>query len=363
MDYVCPGLAFLIAYTFRMRRSPFICLLLLTLSGSYLQAQETKPDQIAPRDYSILYTGRLLGYARIPEIQELNAPNSGPMTPEAHEYLGLIETRRAELAGRQVLLLGMGDNFAPRLGSRIAMFHDPSGMPQPDHARDCVPAHFTRVTKDQVSFVTFQQNGHSYRQWVCWQADDKQLQKSPLVDYDNVAQFFIKAGYNALVPGKHDFYFGAARLQQLAAYLEANRVAMLGANLVITTTRAPGFNSTGHPRIPDAYAGNQHPNINADFGPTSLSLPKVVLPWKTEFVLSNARALNTPLTDEVVQEGSRTTGSWICAASGTDPWAVPRPDDPNSHCFPLRLTTRKKKPETTKPEAPKKECEPKKDQT
>ena len=59
---------------------------------------------------------------------------------------------------------------------------------------------------------------------------------------DNVGCFLAAARYAAIVPGKHDFYFGAERVRQLARFMaglnsdEYQPVQMLGANLVISTS-------------------------------------------------------------------------------------------------------------------------------
>jgi hypothetical protein len=178
-----------------------------------------------------------------------------------------INKQRPPNSDRQFLLLGMGDNFAPNLKSRIAKYRTPN--PFPANLGHCAPDS-QWVPNGRVYPIRLNPTSDDL-QWVCWDADlGLNSVEAPRVDFDNVGHFFITAHYDALVPGKHDFYFGAARLQQLANYLDDNNVAVVGANLVVSTTRAPGFNNTTHPRIPDAYAGSLHPNMNADFGPTSL---------------------------------------------------------------------------------------------
>jgi hypothetical protein len=63
---------------------------------------------------------------------------------------------------------------------------------------------------------------------------------------DNVGCFLAAAGFSAVVRGKHDFYFGTERLRQSARFMAGigqtgyKPVQMLGANLVIRTTRLDG---------------------------------------------------------------------------------------------------------------------------
>lgn len=69
---------------------------------------------------------------------------------------------------------------------------------------------------------------------------------------DNVACFLARAGYAAVVPGTHDFYFGPERLRQLARFMASlnqagyEKVQMLGANLAIKT-----FWANDHKPVPD----------------------------------------------------------------------------------------------------------------
>jgi 2',3'-cyclic-nucleotide 2'-phosphodiesterase (5'-nucleotidase family) len=74
-----------------------------------------------------------------------------------------------------------------------------------------------------------------------------------LFDRDNVAQYFIDELYDAIVPGKHDFYFGPERLRELANLLENNQKLkrrVLAANITDNTVVAPDF-ANAHPRIPE----------------------------------------------------------------------------------------------------------------
>jgi len=134
------------------------------------------------------------------------------------------------------------------------------------------------------------QNG----KWYLWCDDQNGV---PGSFSDNVAQFFVSAKYDAIIPGKHDFYFGAEYLRQIAHFLETqeNPVHMLASNLIVTTSVAPGTMNS-HPRIPEQFERDCHDNndigkvcYQTDFGQASLHLPDNVLPWKQQFVLHGAR--------------------------------------------------------------------------
>jgi hypothetical protein len=252
-------------------------LLLPLLFASLVGAQDVTTR------YAIQYTGRTLGYARVPDVQTVNtppphgAPASRAKSYAAESYATLFA--RSNTDG-PTLRLGMGDNFAPNLLART--YRVPSGKAL---GRWC-PADVL-VPKDRFYFDT-KPGSPTFHQWLCADAD-KGPGEDPggntAIDYDNVAQFFIAAKYNALVPGKHDFYFGAERLRDLARLLADNNVHMLGANLAVSTTKAPTALDT-YPRIPNRYAGLRY---GTNFGPVSVDLPEMVFPYKRQFVIKNAR--------------------------------------------------------------------------
>jgi len=89
----------------------------------------------------------------------------------------------------------------------------------------------------------------------------------------------LREGYSAIVPGKHDFYFGPERVRQLERFLASNQkgtsVKMLGANLVIETTW-----KGDHKPLPDTERRwNFSPHWPSKFRPpSSLPIPALITP-------------------------------------------------------------------------------------
>jgi hypothetical protein len=244
--------------------------------------------QPAPKDfktYTILYTGRLMGYARTPDTQRLSDIPPFPDNRDkqdnriAAKYLKLFQTFGSH--DEAVFRLGMGDNFAPDLASRTFELQENVTVPH----NQVLPKE-VREPKDRFDFFA-----------GAWHWVEPANRKDPAyltakqqmglghasIPYDNVAQFLIRAGYQVLVPGKHDFYYGPDRLRSLAALLEQNGVRMLGSNLIISTTRAPQFDNV-YPRTPERL--QDHP-YNTGFTVAAPDLPDVILPYKQEFVVKN----------------------------------------------------------------------------
>lgn len=128
----------------------------------------------------------------------------------------------------KTVLVGTGDNFAPQLEARV--FSD-------------VPSTGGYAAGNKELYL-----GSNVR-WVPYKEDtpfsdalrDQIAQGIGTIPNDNVACFLRRAKYTAIVPGKHDFYFGAERVRQFARFLAREGsgnyepVQMLGANLVIKT--------------------------------------------------------------------------------------------------------------------------------
>jgi hypothetical protein len=227
----------------KLRNASFL-LLVLGLSWMPAGGQETggaasTPDSDAQGrfDFKVFFTGHLLGYYRLPEWQSADfqkkCPSPQPYTPAdataesnpaKREELSaaktpadafLSEARRGERDG--YLLLGMGDNFGVTLESR---------------------AWRNRVGPDKAWQL------HAKSRTLDGPNGDPNW-KSPLQDAigDNVGCFFSRAGYDAIVPGKEDFYFGPERLRRIAERLAnvnekmegMHKVRMLAANLVLKT--------------------------------------------------------------------------------------------------------------------------------
>jgi hypothetical protein len=189
--------------------------------------------------------------------------------PVAERYKNLFDELAKGIDG-PVLRLGMGDNFAPDLFART--FGAKIGLP--------------RDPKDRSEW-----DGHA---WVVARPTPAMKAGVSSMPFDNVAQFFIDTHYNALVPGKHDFYFGPERLRDLARLLAADNVHMLAANLVIVTQ-----DSNANPRIPERLRSHEY---LTEFGEVAIDLPDIVLPYKREFVIKNARQVLTRVGGDLARE-------------------------------------------------------------
>jgi len=202
-------------------------LVLFTLSfaiSSYAQNQPASPSA------DIIYTGRLLGYSRVPSLQSITASPGCPKTSDDDSVAAIdFLEKRNSAAYQKAILVGTGDNFTPQLEARIFDMPPPTG-PQKYEAGN-KELYFSDGT-----------------QWFYYtKASDpvKDVIRRGLgtIPTDNVACFLRAAGFSAIVPGKHDFYFGAERVRQLARFLARPQneygyepVQMLGANLVIQTS-------------------------------------------------------------------------------------------------------------------------------
>ncbi len=187
-----------------------------------------------------------------------------------------------------VLRLGMGDNFAPDLFART--FQAVPGDFYPSRRVDgtCYPS-TVRVPKDRF-FYDHLVNPPVWKSFDrSYPAYEKQAGLGlTRIDFDNVAQFIADAKYNAIVPGKHDFYSGPEWLRDVARMLAKRNVHMLAANLIIVTTRAPQPSNV-FPRTPERV---QPPTAYlTDWGSISIDLPTMVLPYKRQFLVKNARSV------------------------------------------------------------------------
>lgn len=177
----------------------------------------------------IMYTGKMLGYFRVPSLQRLE--HFKGCYPRSDRYDS--EAAAKFLAERDkypnVLLVGTGDNFSPQLEARI--FSDvTSGSGK------------YAIGNKELYFGDLNDFWFPVSQLKQYPGVEKEiLEGHAIIPTDNVGCFLRAAGYAAIVPGKHDFYFGAERVRQFARFLgePANGnfkpVQMLGANLVMRT--------------------------------------------------------------------------------------------------------------------------------
>jgi hypothetical protein len=275
----------------------FACcaLILIAMNGSSIA--QTAPKN--GKSYTILYTGRLMGYARTPDSQKLTdippVPNGRDSQDNriAAKYIKLFESLASE--HEPIFRLGMGDNFAPDLLGRTFELDADIPIPNNKHLPKQV-----REPKDRFDF--YDRAWHWVDPLIKDDAYESNQEQTALgkasVPYDNVAQFLIRAGYQVLVPGKHDFYYGPDRLRSLERLLEKNHVRMLGSNLIISTTRSPQFDNV-FPRTPERL--QDHP-YKTGFTSAAPDLPDVILPYKQQFVVKRGMIVESTATNARVPE-------------------------------------------------------------
>ncbi len=216
------------------------------------------------------FTGKLLGYARECFIETYEPNTHGAYDRKCDSAASSYSTELLALLKAQKkpgdLLLGAGDHFSLDFGARNAIL-DPKGTGR------------KLVGREQMFYVPG-------KGWVFL---DEYKGKEPAqgdpntnIDGDAVANFLKNAGYDALVPGKHDFYFGPERLRQIARLLEASGVRMLASNLVIRAERVKAVATL------DAKAKFRSPNFERKHGSLNIKLPDYVLPWMRRVHIDNS---------------------------------------------------------------------------
>lgn len=340
-----------------------LCLFaLLTANVSFSQtgpAAETAAgatESSSAADLHILYTGKMMGYFRVPDWQPMDDRGCSPTQMGARSApAGDFNKLVASLPGS--ILVATGDNFAPEIEGRV--FCLPPNV-EPNGSR------YRRVGKELFFWDT------SSHRWVAF---DDEGRKKPerdkkdcaavldddcgtgLIPFDNVANFFIQSGYAALVPGKHDFFFGPERLRQLARYLASTdipaanpmlhgrSVQMLGANLVIDTTWRNGHSPLPDKELPPWFiprfpsAADIMPTVNPrDEARLEIRLAGLndggnVYPWFQGPTLQVSKNLQAP---ELI---AQLRNSLYLCESGSDPNAIPKPlpITQGSPCHPVSL--------------------------
>jgi hypothetical protein len=194
----------------------------------------SKSPQPAPEiNAKILYTGRLFGYFRIPDRQPGQGQAAGQCPPVSENTSAEVtEFLKQAAKDPNTVLVGTGDNFAPSLLSRTL---DDPGSPDRRHKEDYV--------WDWVKSEWIKNDDTSALSAGISEAIIHGQGRIPM---DNVGCFLARAGFDAIVPGKHDFYFGPEHVRYLARFLagfpKSNQgyrpVQMLAANLVVETDYA-----------------------------------------------------------------------------------------------------------------------------
>ncbi len=224
----------------------------------------------------------MMGYFRYPDRQRIQPSGGGCEDPslllaEANRNNVSIMSNAARFLhelknlrkSSETVLVGTGDNFAPELFAAAVVPYagaDRYGL--------------QTVPKDWLEWDFLSDPPR----WIANEDASPRLQSELSAGYgwvaeDNVACFLKTAQYDAIVPGKFDFYFGPERLRQLARLLASGgkeglgSVQMLGSNLVISTRER-----SANPRIPDWLQKNAPEGIPAEFG-AEIKRGDVVLPW------------------------------------------------------------------------------------
>jgi hypothetical protein len=230
------------------------------------EAQNWTPAPGAKPAYSVVYTGRLFGYFRYPDVQsgaQTGCPSEQdvPLPPQVTQFRSALQ--RIHASGD--VLVSMGDNFAPELLSRTI--------------RNDLPG--TAHEGEMVSKNLFDP-GPQGTSWIPKVASPSQQSGSVqgTVPSDNVGCFFRLMQFDAVVPGFNDFYFGPARLREIARFLAEPATGgerptqLLAANLLIRPTGAEGGS---------AFSASQLPRpLRQAFAPSEavhFDLPSDVLPW------------------------------------------------------------------------------------
>lgn len=276
---------------------------------------------------NVLFTGRLLGYFRNPPLQSgmpnpLDIPcprvsEAPQLSVEGTKLFHAVQSYKYEAR----VFVGTGDNFAVYLPSRIL---EPSSQRHGHYAKDqfdWYPNGFEWARPDPPALIADLRKGLG------------------IVPTDNVGCYLAYAGYDAIVPGKEDFYFGPSRLQALARFLASiprtedspyQPVQMLAANLLIKTSWL-----RDHDPIPDSKKPLLPFKISDSSKNPQITFPAdgtEILPWLAEVTGS----LDSGATREIVISGpvedpDRQDWTMSVAASAV------RVDFPNSpQCWAVR---------------------------
>jgi hypothetical protein len=272
------------------RRTLLISCLLLLAPSSRVLAQ-------APSSYNVIYTGSLYGYFRYPEVQVLEPGGCPAFNPDdlgdPERAFESVLNKAAESAHSDpVVRVATGDNFGPYLLARQAWNQDSNRL----------------VPKDEYEYLPHTpSSGKSAWPWVRVtdsHTDTKSTDTLNLnhgesdVPMDNVGCFIRLMHFDAIVPGKFDFYFGPERLRQLARFLKSPPkdgpdkelfmpVRMLAVNLSLNTRYVDPTSPTQSPDNSGGGPSQALPGANGGPVPTA-SLPKVVLPWLRSVTIKDA---------------------------------------------------------------------------
>jgi hypothetical protein len=289
----------------KMRAARIKLLGVLCAAGLAFAAEPDQKTTSGSSDaLNVLYSGRFFGYFRYPDIQNRLAEgcpsDDQSLSAAAAEYLNHVGERPS---GQ--IRVAMGDNFAPEFLSRT--LYDDERPPAAFKSRD---------------LYTPLEDPANSSHWI-WTVDDpKKKDVRPFegrVPSDNVGCFLKKAGFQAIVPGKDDFYFGPERVSQIANFLRQRSgklepVQMLGANLTVVTETL-----NGNKPLPIEKLDEKLQNVFRPKPGVKLSIPREVLPWLHQIDLREEKSSapagflcqpkeGDPYKFEFPQYGTRTNG-------------------------------------------------------
>ena len=275
-----------------------LCLLMIAAVSFSQPAPNATPS---PNSVQIVYTGKLLGYFRVPSLQSGALPEKTggvlqrcpalSKESDSPAAMAFMEQRDNEMF-KNAILVGTGDNFSPRLEARL---FDRSHLPFSTNQK---PTEYGPGNKE----LYYGDGDH----WV-FQKDlpnfpklEKRLERGlGTIPTDNVGCFLAAARFAAIVPGKHDFYFGAERVRELARFVAGlpkkegeEPPQMLGANLVIKTV--PVSPQTTPPDKEDNLWFK--PEWPKDYPVQNLSDGQSVYPWFSYLHIKSKSTLPEALT-------------------------------------------------------------------
>jgi hypothetical protein len=191
-----------------------------------------------------------MGYFRTPADQPADA------LPGCHDRTNSAAAEKFQTireSNRNAILVATGDNFAPQLEARIFSKVPTVDEKEEDYGKE------EKDRKHRPGNKELYYWNEDKNRWIYYEAlDDYPDLKTRLklgtatIPTDNVGCFLATARFTAVVPGKHDFYFGVERVRQLARFMASLKPEhfpagtylppgwrppqMLGANLVIKTS-------------------------------------------------------------------------------------------------------------------------------
>lgn len=202
----------------------------------------------------VIYTGKLMGYFRTPDVQPRN--NNQGCSASNKSSAAADSFKRIRDLNPNAVLVGSGDNFAPELEARVFKNDANSDTTKARPNQTKAPVAKYQPENKELYYWSEKDND-----WIFFEnIDDPKYRdlKATLalgratIPTDNVGCFLAGAKFAAVVPGKHDFYFGPERVRELARFMASlsykkmqgygfddkyRPPQMLGANLVIKTSQ------------------------------------------------------------------------------------------------------------------------------